>query len=75
MEKTIKTINDGVMRNLNEISDATEERELRLSPDVRRYNMNTKSSFYKLTKSCDLKDQIQELKLRSKQSHQYESQK
>jgi len=58
MEKTVKTFNEGVMRNLNEISDATEERELRMSPDIRRYNLNTKSNFYKMSRSCDLKDQI-----------------
>jgi hypothetical protein len=59
------------MRNLNEISDVTEEKELRLSPDLRRYHMNTKSNFYKLTKSCDMKDQIQKNKFGSKQSKDY----
>lgn len=36
--------------------------------------MNTKSNFYKLTKSCDLKDQIQQNKLRNKLSEEYSAQ-
>ena len=64
-----------MIRNLNQISDGTESRDLRMSPDLRRYNINTKSSFYKLTKSCDLKDQIQQNKFKSKQSKDYENQK